>query len=1029
MEVRFAEQSTLVERDAPRQTLGPCCGFTGPGVPSEGGLKVSTPDVNPLDRRVGKVCVDPGSRDVSAFAASNSIKHEAEQRISAVEDKDHGDSLFDFPELMAQILALNENQVVYLCTSIFAAFPNAERRLNMNCSPLERLGPCVSRLDREIERQVDHTGSLVMSERKPAQTNNLSKCAIPETADDKIRSDRGLEAKSHGEDGIVKKLHSEVHAASESNSCCQFASHDSQLFREVILSRLGGVQSKMGTSFPAIQFESPEVYTYEHEYAACVDVIRIGRSDCISKVCWETRDGSALAGIKYVSSSGELVFKKGQRVASVKILLLDNLEWNATLNFKVVLLGNTCHQAHVTETLSTCIVKILDNEIFPGNWQGDKLTEGKLHSINTPLLFLEYVKVNLKNPIVKLGSCKILAVDQFSNLSFVFGLALDLFVMEGILCTTCISPDSSSQSQSSLSWAKSLSNMELLCIVALIRIAPHPIGLYLDYRKKFFKVAGTSRMTLQSNLIRKFLSYTSKSREEVGETDLVMAMTRDTPDLVERGFCKCFDIIKNCTRVVLLMLFLSFRDQLLGDTVSEAPEVAFFRVFPALMFPVFFGLFLKYRNKRTVHYLEEEQRLQNGMIDYFRHILASFDIIRDYNKIDHAMSGFEASIRNYNDAFVNCSVVSLNNKAFAPMLTVLLMSFFTAYGGARVFDGLSLGKFVNTLQVYSAIGGMLAKVYENLSDLQNSFDALHAVVWCMNLPLDLNERLELFRENKKRIHEQTAATTSAIDPLDLLSFELRNLHFTYRGSAQKAGRLVGLTMSIPQGGLFALVGPPSSGKGTLLKILCGILLPGDAEEGMLNVTKWHVVVPPHLQMLHIHSTPCFVEGTLLENLVWGVKPNSEDGEINRVVEICRRLGVSDATLEILGQDTVCDWSKTLSATEASLVHTARAIIADPDVLCAHKPTLYLQEDLAANLYEVLRKFVDDQGYMLDQTKFRVCRPRTCIVAARSATIVRNVDAAFYICEDRGLVTLLRGHDGGWVLPPVALSDKKSGLND
>jgi len=53
----------------------------------------------------------------------------------------------------------------------------------------------------------------------------------------------------------------------------------------------------------------------------------------------------------------------------------------------------------------------------------------------------------------------------------------------------------------------------------------------------------------------------------------------------------------------------------------------------------------------------------------------------------------------------------------------LLVSFYTVWGGMLVARGdgtLSLGTFLNTLQVYNAIGNMWGEIYEILLDMQNN---------------------------------------------------------------------------------------------------------------------------------------------------------------------------------------------------------------------------------------------------------------------------------------------------------------------
>ena len=54
---------------------------------------------------------------------------------------------------------------------------------------------------------------------------------------------------------------------------------------------------------------------------------------------------------------------------------------------------------------------------------------------------------------------------------------------------------------------------------------------------------------------------------------------------------------------------------------------------------------------------------------------------------------------------------------------------------------------------------------------------------------------------------------------------------------------------------------------------------------------------------------------------------------------------------------VADWSFLLSSTESALLHIARAFIANPEVMCLHKPVLHLSQQMGDNIYKVLQEYV------------------------------------------------------------------------
>lgn len=61
-----------------------------------------------------------------------------------------------------------------------------------------------------------------------------------------------------------------------------------------------------------VQFASAVYYCSEEEGKVNVDIIRLGEEDNACSVCYETQDVSALAGVKYIKTQGELRFEPGE---------------------------------------------------------------------------------------------------------------------------------------------------------------------------------------------------------------------------------------------------------------------------------------------------------------------------------------------------------------------------------------------------------------------------------------------------------------------------------------------------------------------------------------------------------------------------------------------------------------------------------------------------------------------------------------------------------------------------------------------
>jgi len=431
---------------------------------------------------------------------------------------------------------------------------------------------------------------------------------------------------------------------------------------------------------------------------------------------------------------------------------------------------------------------------------------------------------------------------------------------------------------------------------------------------------------------------------------------------------------------------------------------------PAFLFPLVMLAFLNFRNKVTLRYLEKQKHAQNEMLLSIGRIIGTMSLIRDYKRRGKYIELFTLKVHAFNQAFTDSKTIVVNNKKFSGWCSLLVVAAYIVIGGMQVVDGAPLGAFLNNLAIYGALGTMWGTVYEVLLDMQNIFDSLRTIVEYMNLPTEDAHRMDygisniaLVRANLDQIQQNNAY--AQIDPIDQACIELRNLSFAYKSKGSIGVELRSSTAKLPQGGLYALVGPPSEGKGTILKLLGEVITPcRPGFERTCGNGGGDLVMPTHLRSIHVSKDPQFVEGTLLFNLTFGCK-RADDMLWERVERICSKLGVPPNLIKLAKEDTmVADWMHVLSGTESALLHMARAFIANPEVLCLHKPVLQLSFKMADNIYKVLQEYVLNRGLELDPAKFHARRPRTCVVTARriEGAAAAAVDAVFHVSEETGL---------------------------
>merc|ERR1712159_955825 len=111
--------------------------------------------------------------------------------------------------------------------------------------------------------------------------------------------------------------------------------------------------------------------------------------------------------------------------------------------------------------------------------------------------------------------------------------------------------------------------------------------------------------------------------------------------------------------------------------------------------------------------------------------------------------------------------------------------------------------------------------------------------------------------------------------------------------------------------------------------------------------------------------------------------------------ICQRLGVSEVVLACIRDESInMNWKETLSLTERMLLHIARGLVANPEVLVIHKPTLVFDDIHAKRVFGALRSHVDEKGLEQDPSQWVNRRPRTCFCTFSRPLGVSIADRVF-----------------------------------
>lgn len=750
---------------------------------------------------------------------------------------------------------------------------------------------------------------------------------------------------------------------------------------------------------PVVQFSSPMYFCMEDEKSMVIEVMRIGNLKNRTEVKFTTVDATAKAGEKYQFTEGILRFEPGDDTREIKIPLINTDRWETTVEFKVQLLEEGIINATRGLYLDHARVKIIDTDTFPTNKYDKEIQQlvetGDKDTVPKQSLLVEYWRLSWNNSQCRGSTIRMVLADQLHNVNFLLGLFLNVYLVDYVLSHE--KPDS----QLIISGGKT---NNLILIVALTLI-PFAFSHVLDFVRDTWKLNAGE---LQRNLLRKFLNYDESARVQLAESTLILGMTRDSGNLVEGGYLSLIKIVQHSGKLIMILVYQLTSPFVFGTTDSF--EDATFWVFslgPLITLPMFLIVFISCRRKRASHIIADRNSKEDRLIDCAFETSRDFRLIADYARRPDTVAKFSGFITEYMDACTDADQVITNNVYFQKWLTMLLLAMITIGLGTAVIDSdYPVGMFLANTSVCASVGDCYAEIYDSLLSMEKILPQLMQVTWLMNLPTDLAHRMKLNRARRQHTKEEReehrlASLThpgeedDSVVPVDRVNITLKNVHFVYNSKGRvRTFDFQGL-MDIKQGHLVALVGHKGHGKTTVLKILGGVVLPRVDQE--VHDKGQIFYVPSHLRVLHVSTDPIFFDGTLHANLTYGCPSKQHhDATVDRVEKICKMLGLPPEVTDYLRSDDEVDWNEVFSMTQQSLLSLGRAFVANPEIMCIHKPTMTLDPKTSTIVINLLRAFVDQRG--IEQPSDTLClrRPRTCIVTVSRHETLRLADEIYLV---------------------------------
>jgi len=292
----------------------------------------------------------------------------------------------------------------------------------------------------------------------------------------------------------------------------------------------------------------------------------------------------------------------------------------------------------------------------------------------------------------------------------------------------------------------------------------------------------------------------------------------------------------------------------------------------------------------------------------------SFKLASD-NKIN--LDKTDGHVDAYLDARESHFNVIITQSVFLIIFKVLVAAGLLITGSILVFnEQMNIGQFVAAEIIIILIIASVEKIIKTIESIYDTLTALEKIGFVFDKPMDDFEGIQLKNTD------------------DSYAISVEHLSYRYENAANN--NLADISFDIPVNTSSLIIGPPSSGKSTLLKLISGILQPSDGiikyNDFPLKSLDYENIKP---EIGFCISNGEIFHGTIMENIAMN-RDKATPENINNAINI---TGLSPFLSKMpLGFNTVIDpEGKKIPTNIQNRILLARSIATNPKLLILEDP--------------------------------------------------------------------------------------------